>query len=139
MEKKIDTKELTLSLESGLFIIPFQYNSIIGSKYVSPDQYYFVQFNFNIIDLLGLGDSQYCISIIIVVSTENLHVNVKFIYSKLSTPSLKWPSYDDLCWLSNVHACRVVFPPELSSETARKYYFNTSEFDKIEKKTIYFS
>ena len=59
-------------------------------------------------------------------------------HPKLPTPSLKWPSCDDLCWVSNVHACRVVFPPELRSETARKYYFNTSEYDKIEKNNLFF-
>ena len=32
LEEKIDTKELTLSLKSRLFIISFQFDSIIGSK-----------------------------------------------------------------------------------------------------------
>ena len=30
------------------------------------------------------------------VSTENLDVKFKFIHPKLPTPSLKWPSRDDL-------------------------------------------
>ena len=67
------------------------------------------------------------------VSTENLDVKVKFMHPKLPTPSLKWLSYDDLCWVPNVHVCCIVSPPELSSQTARMYYFNTSECEKIEK------
>ena len=67
------------------------------------------------------------------VSNENLDVRVKFTHPKLSTTSLKWPSRDDLCWVPDVHVCRVVSPPELSSQTARMYYFNTSECEKIEK------
>ena len=33
----------------------------------------------------------------------------------------------------NVHVCRIVSLPELSSQTARMYYFHTSECEKIEK------
>ena len=68
------------------------------------------------------------------VSTENLDVKVKFMHLKLPTSSLKKRSCDDLCWIPNVHACCIVSPPELSSQTARMYYFNTSEYEKIEKK-----
>ena len=50
------------------------------------------------------------------VSTENLNVKVKFMHPKLPTLSLKWPSRDNLCWVPNVHVCRVVSPPELSSQ-----------------------
>ena len=110
-------------------------NSIIGAKYVSVDQYYAVQFDFNIVHLLEPGDTlspsqfvvcfhdrQYWVGIIMEVSTENLDVKVKFMHPKLPTASLRWPSCDDLCWVSNEHVCRVVFPPELSSQTARMYY-----------------
>ena len=61
------------------------------------------------------------------VSTENLDVKVKFMHPKLPTPSLKWPSCDDLCWVPNVQVCCV------ASQTARMYYFNTSECEKTEK------
>ena len=55
-------------------------------------------------------------------------------HPKLPTPSLKWPGHhDDLCWVANVRVCRVVSPHEFSSQTARMYYFNTSECEKIEK------
>ena len=67
------------------------------------------------------------------VSTENLDVKIKFMHPKLPTPSLKWPSRDDLRWAPNVHVCRVVSPTELSSQTARMYYFNTGECEKIEQ------
>ena len=67
------------------------------------------------------------------VSTENLDVKVKFMHPKLPTPSLKWPSRDDLRWVPNTHVCRVASPPEMCSQTARMYYFNTSECEKIEK------
>ena len=67
------------------------------------------------------------------VSTENLDVQVISMHPKLPKPSLKWLSGDDLCWVPNVHVCRMVSPPELSSQTARMYYFNTSEHEKIEK------
>ena len=53
------------------------------------------------------------------VSNENLDVKVKFMHPKLPTPSLKWPSCDDLCWVPTVHICHIVYPPELSSQTAR--------------------
>ena len=33
------------------------------------------------------------------VSSENLDVMVKFMHPKLPTPSLKWLSHDDLCWV----------------------------------------
>ena len=32
-------------------------------------------------------------------SIENLDVKVKFMHPKCPTPSLKWPSHDDLCWV----------------------------------------
>ena len=54
-------------------------------------------------------------------------------HPKLSTSSLKWPNRDDSCWVPNVDVCRVLPPAELSSQTARMYYFNTSECEKIEK------
>ena len=62
-----------------------------------------------------------------------MDVNVKFMHPKLPTPSLKWPSCDNLCWVPDVHVCRIVSLLELSSQTARMYYFNTSECKKIEK------
>ena len=64
------------------------------------------------------------------VSTENLDVKVKFMHPKLPTPSLKWLSPDDLCWVPNAHVCYIVSPSELSSQTARMCYFNTSECGK---------
>ena len=67
------------------------------------------------------------------VSTENLDVKVKFMHPKLPTPSLKWPSHYDLYWIPNVHVLSPSFFAELSSQTARMYYFNTSECEKIEK------
>ena len=67
------------------------------------------------------------------VSTENFDVKVKFMHPKIPTPSIKWSSCDDLCWVPNVHVCLIIFPPELSSQTGRMYYFNTSECEKIEK------
>ena len=123
-------------------------DSIISAKYVPDDQYYTIQFDFNIAHLLGprdtlspslfavcLYDRQYWAGIIMEVSTENLDVKVKFMHPKLSAPSLKWPSRDDLCWVPNVNVCFVVSPPELSSQTARMYYFNTSDCENIEKTT----
>ena len=105
-----DTKELTLpGTRSFHQFIPIS-DSIIDAKYVSDDQYYAVQFDFNIVHLLGPGDTlspsqfvvclydrQYWVGIIMEVSTENLDVKVKFMHPKLPTPSLKWPSRDDLC------------------------------------------
>ena len=76
--------------------------SIIGAKYVSDDQYYAVQFDFNVVHLLGPGatlspsqfvvwlyDRQYWVGIIMEVWTENLDAKVKFMHPKLQTPSLK--------------------------------------------------
>ena len=121
-------------------------DSIIGTKYVSNDLYYAIQFDFNIVHLLGprdtlspsqfvvyLHDRQYWVGIIMEVTTGNLDVKVKFMHPKLPTPSLKWPSRGDLCWVPNVHVCCIVSPPELSSQTARMYYFNTSECQRIEQ------
>ena len=140
--KRADTVPGTRSFHQ---FIPIS-DSIIGAKYVSDDQYHAVQFVFNIVHLLGPGDTlspsqfvvclydrQYWVGIMMEVSTENLDVKIKFMHPKLPTPSLKWPSCDDLGWALNVHVCRVVSPPELSSQTARMYYFNTSECEKIEK------
>ena len=53
-----------------------------------------------------LYDRKYWVGIIMEVSTENLNLKVKFMHPKLPTPSLKWLSCDDLCWVSNVHVCR---------------------------------
>ena len=36
-------------------------------------------------------------------------------------------------WVPNVHVCHIVSPLELSFQTARMYYFNTIECEKIEK------
>ena len=70
-------------------------HSIIGTKYVSDDQYYAVQLNFNIVHLLRPGDTlspsqfivclydrQYWVGIIMEVSTANLDVKVKFMHPK---------------------------------------------------------
>ena len=142
--KRADTVPGTRSFHQ---FIPIS-DSVIGAKYVSDNQYYAVQFDFSIVHLLGLGDTlspsqfvvclydrQYWVGIIKEVSTENLDVKVKFMHLKLPTPSLKWPSRNDLCWVPNVHVCHVVSPPELSSQTARMHHFNTSECEKIEKTT----
>ena len=67
------------------------------------------------------------------VSTENLNVKVKLMHPKFPTSSLKSLSDDDFCWVPDVHVFCVVSPPELSSQTARMYYFDTSECEKIEK------
>ena len=141
--KRADTVSGTRSVHQ---LIPIS-DLIIGAKYVSDDQYYAVQFDFDIVHLLGPGDTlsasqfvaclydrQYWVGIIMEVSSESLDVMVKFIHPKLPTPSLKWLSHDDLCWVPNVHVCCAVSPPELSSQTARSFYFNTSECQKIEKK-----
>ena len=71
-------------------------DSIIGAKYVSDNQFYAVQCDFNIVHLLWPGDTispsqfvvclfdrQYWVGIIMEVSTENLDMKVKFMYPKL--------------------------------------------------------
>ena len=123
--KRADTVSGTRSFHQFIQIS----DSIIGAKYVSDDQYYAIQFDFNIVHLLGPGNalspSQFVVSlygrqywggIIMEVSTENLGVKVKFMHPKLPTSSLKWPSHDDLCWVLNVHVCCVGSPPKLSSQ-----------------------
>ena len=144
MEERYKTADTVPGTRSFRQFIPIS-DSIIGAKYVSDDQYYAIQFDFNIVHLLWPGDtlfspSQFALCLYdrqywvgtVEVSTENLDVKVKFMHPKLSTP-LKWLSLDDLCWVPNVNVCRVVSPPELSSQTARMYYFNTSESEKVEK------
>ena len=134
--KRADTVPGTRSFHQ---FIPIS-DSIIGAKYVSDDQYYAVLFDFIIVHLLGLGDtlspSQFVVYLLLGWnyngSTENLDVKVISMHPKLPKPSLKWLSGDDLCWVPNVHVCHMVSPPELSSQTARMYYFNTSEHEKIE-------
>ena len=103
--KRSDTVPRTRSFHQ---FIPIS-DSIIGAKFVPDDQYYAVQFDFNIVNLLGPGDTlspsqfvvclydrQYWVGIIMEVSTENLGGNVKFMHPKLPTASLKWTSSDDL-------------------------------------------
>ena len=69
----------------------------------------------------------------IIMDVSTLDMKVKFMHPKLPTPSLKWQSQvDDLYWVPNVDFCCVVSPRELSSQTARMFYFNTSECEKIE-------
>ena len=136
-----DTKELALSLEPRLFINSSQYLIQLQVQNVSDDQYYAVQFDLNIVHLLGLGDTlspsqffvclydrQYWVGIIMELSNENLDVKVKFMHPKRPTPSWKWLSRDDLFWLSNVYVYHVVSAPKLTSQTARMYCFNTSEY-----------
>ena len=97
--KRADTVPGTRSFHQ---FIPIS-DSIIGAKYVSDDQYYIVQFDSNIVHLLGPGDvlspsqffkclydRQYWFGIIMEVSTEHLDVKVKFMNPKLPTPSLTW-------------------------------------------------
>ena len=142
MEERYKRADAVPGTRSFHQFIPIS-DSIIGAKYVSDDQYYAVQFDFNIVHLLGPGDTlspsqfavclydkQYLVGIIMEVSTENLDMKVKLIHPKLPTPSLKWQSHDDLYWVPNVHVRHVVSPPELSSQSARMYYFNTSEREK---------
>ena len=66
------------------------------------------------------------------VSTENKDVKVKFMHPKLPSPSFKWPLRDEDCWVPNVHICCVVPAPELRSQTARMYYFDKKEYEKIQ-------
>ena len=114
---------------------------------VSDDQCYAVQFDFNIVHLLGPRDTlslyqfvvclyerQYWVGITIKVSTENLDVKVKFMHPKLPTPSLKWLSHEDLCWVPNIHVCWVVSPLELSSQTARMYFSTSVSVEKKKKR-----
>ena len=90
--KRADTVPGTRSFHQ---FIPIS-DSIIGAKYVSDDQYHAVQFVFNIVHLLGPGDTlspsqfvvclydrHYWVGIIIEVSTENVDVKVKFMHPKL--------------------------------------------------------
>ena len=91
-----------------------------------------IQFH-HAITISCLYDTKYWVGIIIEVSTENFDVKVKFMHPKIPTPSIKWSSCDDLCRVPNVHVCHIIFPPELSFQTGRMYYFNTSECEKIEK------
>ena len=134
--KRADTVPETRSFHEFISVS----DSIIGAKYASDDQYYAIQFA---VHFLGPGDTlspsqftvclydrQYWVGIIMEVSTENLDVNVKFMHPKPSTLSLKCPSCDDLCWVLNVHVCHIVCLPELSSQAARMYCFNTSECEK---------
>ena len=51
--KRADTVPGTRSFHQ---LLPIS-DSIIGAKYVSNDQYYVVQFDFNIVHLLGRGDT----------------------------------------------------------------------------------
>ena len=113
MEERYKRTDTVLGTRSFHQFIPIS-DSIIGAKFVSDDQYYAVQFDFNIVNLLGPGDTlspsqfvvclygrQYWVGIIMEVSTENLGGNVKFMHPKLPTPS----SSDDLYWVPNVHVC----------------------------------
>ena len=101
MEERYKRTDTVLGTRSFHQFIPIS-DSIIGAKYASNDQYYAVQFDFNIVDLLGPGDTlspsqfvvclygrQYWVEVIMEVSTENLDVKVKFMHPKLPTPSLK--------------------------------------------------
>ena len=145
MEERYKRAETVPGTRSFHQFIPIS-DSVIGAKYVSDDQYYPVQFDFSVVHVLGSGDAlspsqfvvclydgKYWIGIIMEASNKNLDAKVKFMHAKLSTPSLKWPSCDYLCWLPNVHVCRVASSPELSFQTGRMYYFNTRECKKIEK------
>ena len=97
------------------------------------DQYHAVKFDFNIVHLLGPGDPlspcqfvvclcdrQYWVGIIMKVSTENLDVKVKFIHHKLPTPSLKWPSRDDL-----VKKIKIAILNPYLNEIARLFLFTS--------------
>ena len=92
MEERYKTADTVPGTRSFRQFIPIS-DSIIGAKYVSDDQYFAVQFDFNIVHLVRPGDTlslsqfavclydrQYWIGIIIEVSTENLDVKVKFMH-----------------------------------------------------------
>ena len=111
---------------------------------MSDNKEYALKSDFNVVHLLGPGDAlspsqfvvclydrHYWVGIIMEVSSENLDVKVKFMHPKLPAPSFKWPTREDLCWVPNVHICCVTSAPELKSQTARMYYFQKSECDKI--------
>ena len=59
-------------------------------------------------------------------------------HPKLPTPSFEWLNHDDLGWISNVHVCGIVSPPELSSQTAIMYYFNNSLVTIVSTNVWYF-
>ena len=120
--------------------------SIIGTKYVSEDQQFALQFDFKVVKLLGpkdtlspsqfvicVYDQQYYVGIIMEVCVENLDVKVKFMHPHLPSPMFKWPARDDLCWVPNAHICSIIAAPELKSQNARQYYFDKKECEKIEK------
>ena len=130
MEK--DTKELTLSLEPGPFINSFQYLiqlwvqnmfQMITTMPFSLTSILLIYLgqgiHFLFLSLFCLYDWQYWVEIIMEVFNWKFGCEGQFIHPKLPTPSLKWPSRDDLCWVPNAHVCRVVSPPELSSQTTR--------------------
>ena len=63
------------------------------------DQYHAVKFDFNIAHLLGPGDTLSPSQFVVCLCDRQYWVGitmVKFIHPKLPTPSLKWPSRDDL-------------------------------------------
>ena len=97
--RKADTVPGTTSFHQFILIS----DSIIGAKYVSDDQFCAIQFDFNIVHLLGPGDTlfpsqfvvclfdrQYWVGIIMEVSTENLDMKVKFMHPKLPTSLNGW-------------------------------------------------
>ena len=128
MEERYERADTVPGNRSFHQFIPIS-DSITGAKYVSDDQYYAIQFDLNIVHLLGpedtLSPSQFIVclydrvcrvGIIMEISNENLDVKVKLMHPKLPTQSLKWSSPDDLCWAPNVHVCCVVSSHELSSQ-----------------------
>ena len=101
MKERYERANTVSGIRSFHHFLPIS-DSIIGSKYVSDDQYYAVQFDFNIVYLLGPGntlspsqfvvclyDRQYWIGIIIALSTDNLDVKIKFVHPKLPILPLK--------------------------------------------------
>ena len=63
------------------------------------------------------------------INKEEADVAVKFMHPNGPSPSFKWPSKDDICWVPNIHIlCKIDIP---LTETGRTYHLSEDNVKKI--------
>ena len=76
-----------------------------------------------------LYEQQWWIGMVQDINKEEADVAVKFMHPNGPSPSFKWPSKDDICWVPNIHIiCKIDIP---LTETGRTYHLSEDNVKKI--------
>ena len=76
-----------------------------------------------------LYEQQWWIGMVQDINKEEADVDVKFMHPNGPSPSFKWPSKEDICWVPNIHIiCKIDIP---ITDTGRTYHLSEDNVKKI--------